>query len=86
MKDKSTKVSQEGKPEVTLSVQKAPYDLKSGRKIDLGYDPQGSGMDHDPFFAEVAPGVATSGNMKFKWTVPGNHLNPVEPPSDLRGD
>jgi len=54
--------------------------------IDLGYDPQGSGMDHDPFFAEVAPGVAGSGNLAHKWDVPGDHSNSGEPPSNLKGE
>ena len=53
---------------------------------DLGYDPQGSGMDHDSFFREVCPGVADSGTLKHKWDVEGDHWAPEEPPSDLKGD
>jgi hypothetical protein len=59
---------------------------KGNPDADLRYDPQGSGMDHDAFFADVAPGVAGSGNMKFKWAVPGNHSNSSEPPSGTSGD
>ena len=50
------------------------------------YDPQGSGMEHDSFFAEVAPGVANSGNLAHKWEISGDHSNSSEPPSDLKGD
>lgn len=50
------------------------------------YDPQGSGEEHDAFFASVAPGVANSGNLAHKWDVPGDHSNSSEPPSDLKGD
>lgn len=64
---------------------KAPTS-KASNSADLGYDPQGSGMDHDAFFAEVAPGVAHSGNMKYKWDVPGNHSNGIEPKTGLKGD
>ena len=47
------------------------------------YDPQGSGMDND---LPEAPGVENSGNLKYKWSVPGNHSNSSEPPSGMKGD
>lgn len=50
------------------------------------YDPQGSGMDHDSVFKQVAPGSAASGNLKYKWNVPNNHTGCETPPSNLKGD
>jgi hypothetical protein len=55
-------------------------------KIDLGYDPQGSGMEQDPYFAEVAPGVANSGNLAHKWGAEGDHTYCEAPPTGLKGD
>jgi hypothetical protein len=71
--------------EEKVKVPKVSYQAAAGN-ISLHYDPQGSGMEHDPFFAEVAPGVAGSGNMKFKWAVPGNHSNGEEPRSNMKGE
>jgi hypothetical protein len=51
------------------------------------YDPQGSGIGSvSKTFSRYAPGVAESGNMKFKWSVPGNHSNSSEPPSQERSE
>ena len=55
-------------------------------QIDLGYDPTSETMKHDSFFAEVAPGVANSGNLEHKWDVVGDHTISEEPPSRLKGD
>jgi len=52
----------------------------------LPYDPQGSGMEHDSVFREVAPGSATSGNLKHKWSISGDHNSSEEPPTGLKGD
>ena len=60
-------------------------DAGSGN-VDLHYDPQGSGMDHDSYFAEVAPGIANSGNLKYKFSIPGDHSNGEEPPTGMKGD
>lgn len=63
-------------------------DLKPQSKgpIDLRYDPQGSGEDHDSVFREVAPGVANSGNLKHKWGADGEHVRLSAPPNGLKGD
>jgi hypothetical protein len=50
------------------------------------YDPQGSGLQHDSFFASVAPGVANSGNLAHKWSVEGDHSNGIEPPSGEKSE
>jgi len=54
--------------------------------VDLGYDPQGSGQEHDAFFREVAPGVANSGNLSHKWGPEGDHWQPDEPPSGEKSE
>ena len=56
------------------------------KSTDAAYTPQGSGMEHDAKFAEYAPGVAHSGNLKHKWTVNGNHANGIEPPSGMKSE
>lgn len=50
------------------------------------YDPQGSGMEHDAFFASVAPGTANSGNMAHKYGAEGDHSIGEVPPTGLKGD
>jgi hypothetical protein len=50
------------------------------------YDPQGSGMDHDSIFREVATGPATSGNLKYKWGGPTAHTKLSAPPTGLKGE
>lgn len=59
-----------------------PSDLAKG----VRYDPQGSGMDHDALFAELAPGVANSGNLAHKWYPEGDHTCLSAPPTGLKGD
>lgn len=54
--------------------------------VDLRYDPQGSGMDHSAVFRSVAPGAATSGNLKHKWGSPEDHTRLSAPPSGLKGE
>ena len=57
------------------------------KSTDEAYDPQGSGIgSKDEVFSRVAPGIATSGNLAHKWTVPGNHAQPVEPPSGMKSE
>jgi hypothetical protein len=53
---------------------------------NIGYDPQGTGMDHDSVFASFAPGVARSGSLAHKWGPEGDHTNVAEPPTGLKGD
>lgn len=55
-------------------------------KIDLGYEPQGSGQEHDAFFASVVPGTAGSGNLGHKYGAEGDHSVAVEPPSDMESE
>ncbi len=54
--------------------------------VDLHYDPQDTEMHHDSFFAEVAPGVANSGNMAHKYGAEGDHSIAEVPPTGLQGD
>lgn len=53
---------------------------------DLGYEPQDMEMHHDPFFAEIVPSVANSGNLAHKWGGEGDHIACEAPPADLEGD
>lgn len=62
-------------------------ELKPANKArGINYDPQGSGEGHDPLFADLAPGVAASGNLKFKFDVPGDHTKTGEHPTGLSGE
>jgi hypothetical protein len=63
-----------------------PISYATGGLAGLTYNPQGSGQEHDPFFAEVAPGVANSGNLKYEYGPDGDHWRPIEPPMNLKGD
>ena len=55
-------------------------------KIDLGYDPGSMEMQHDPYFADIAPGVVSSGDLAHKWSIDGDHTYREEPPNNLSGD
>lgn len=52
----------------------------------IGYDPQDMEIKHDSFFAEVAPGVAESGNLAHKYGAEGDHSIGEVPPTGLKGD
>ena len=54
--------------------------------VDLHYTPQDMEMKHDSFFAEMAPGVANSGNLAYKHGAPGDHSISTEDPTGLKGD
>lgn len=61
--------------------------LKPANKgTDDSYDPQGSGMSHDPLFAELCPGVANSGNLAHKWSVGNEHNDTDAPPTGMKGE
>lgn len=63
-------------------------DLKPASRgpIDLRYDPTSMEMKHDSVFKEVAPGIASSGNLAHKWYPEGDHTCLSQPPSNLKGD
>lgn len=50
------------------------------------YDPTAETMRHDSVFREVAPGIVTSGNLAYKFKVPGDHTTTGEHPNGLKGD
>lgn len=57
-----------------------------GNKINYNPRDMADNPKADSVFAELAPGVADSGNLKHKWEVPGDHTALQEPPQNLHGD
>jgi len=63
-----------------------PKNIKPASKgTDDTYEPQGSGMDHDAFFASVAPGIANSGNLAHRSGAEGDH-SISEAPVSMKGE
>lgn len=62
-------------------------DLKPASKgTEESYDPQATTMQHDSVFASIAPGVVSSGNLKYKWGAPEAHTKIIAPSENLEGD